>query len=1455
VKLHLRVALPNGADTEVLIDADEAASVGDLTSQLNRILGRTQDDGLWIEGSRLSDQARLSETALRQGVVIALEESTQATPQAQAVGWQLHFVSGPDAGTIISLPVGSHEMGRMVGAYSASDKAMSRRHAVLEVGSSSATICDLGSANGTTVDGASAPVQGQGDPLRVSPGQIIAMGDSLLTISEAIPADAPVSPSPDGTLQYTRPPRLRPHSLKKSIVIPKSPVARKNRRIPLAAVLAPLGFGLVMALVEQPIFLLFALASPVMMIGNIIGDRRGNAKDHREAQKTYEDKLATATKQLEEALVLETSQRRAEFPDPATSYLIATLPGKRIWERRRTDPDFLSLRLGSADLPSQVEVEAGRGSDESESIETGPRTLYSVPAVIDLRECGVLGITGPPDIVDAEVRWWCSQLALMHPPRDLSMTLLTSNKRSTWSWFRWLPHAGPQDPDGAVASIGNDPDSVGRRVAELGALVRARREATAESRSDRSMFPAHVVVLDESRQMKTIQGLSQVLKDGPDVGVFAICLAEEDRFLPEECHAVVSIDSKSPAYLTARMSGHGEVRMILADQVSERYTDALARSLASLRDASKDEGEVPLPDSARLLDVLGIEPPTVDAVRTQWMLGTRTTKASLGVGSDGVFSLDLRTDGPHALVAGTTGAGKSELLQSLIASLAFVNRPDALNFVLVDYKGGSAFKDCVKLPHSVGMVTDLDTHLVERAIISLSAELKRREHMLATAGDGAKDIEDYLELLDRGVVTEPMPRLVLVIDEFASMARELPDFVTGLVNIAQRGRSLGIHLILATQRPSGVVSPEIRANTNLRISLRVTDTADSLDVIDAPDAARISKSTPGRGYARLGHGALAPFQAGRIGGRRPGVVPEHIPPPFVAELGWGQIGYPPPAPTSTSREAAVESTDLGELVSAICQAATDEGFTEQRRPWLGALPEKLLLDDLLPISQIDASQQIVFGLEDLPALQAQRPATFDLRGGHLLVIGSPRSGRSQFLRTIAGAAAKSFSPNDLHIYGLDCGNGALVPLTSLPHCGAVVSRSQGERAQRLLGRMAKEIARRQNLLSGLGVADISEQRRSAAPGERLPHIILLLDRWEGFISAFAELDGGQPLETMLNILREGGSVGIHAIVAGDRSLASGRVGSLCDNKLALRLADKGDYTYVGLNPRQLPDEILPGRGISVENVTEVQIALLADDESGQAQAAALSSIGEDAKAQSADTWTIRPFRVDDLPAHVSFQEAWEMESHDEAGLFALAGIGGDELAARGPNLLANPTFVVAGPGRSGRSTALMSIAQSLLLQKSELIIAAARVSPLRSLQGTPGVRSVISDSKTTVEEWTELLGIESDQRLVVLFDDGEDFRESPAGELFRQIMQGSSSLATGLVIGGTIGAVCSGLSGWQVDAKKARQGLLLSPQNNNEGDLIGARLSRSAVTGTVQPGRGLLHLGDGQVMVVAVPIA
>jgi S-DNA-T family DNA segregation ATPase FtsK/SpoIIIE len=1449
----MRIQVSIGRDdgpVDVAVDVDDDVPAGQVAAALGSATG-VRAEGLFVAGSRVADDQPVGESALVDGSLVHLGAAGAAgtRPVPPARGWQLRAVGGPGSGLVAELPVGTHELGRS-SPLGFGDPSMSRRHAALRVTPDGATLADLGSANGTLLEGV--PVTGEEVP--VVPGQVFQLGDTQLVIAPAPGSDAAVEPAAPGTRAFVRAPRLLPSQRVVRVQLPEEPRTREPRRFPLVMVLAPLAIGIVMALVTRsPLYLLFAVASPLMMVSNTVADRRHSAREDRRAREEYEQQLAVADRRVTEALAEETARRRSGNPDAATVLLTAVLPLKRLWERRRTDPDALDLRLGAAHLPADVTVTSRAGTE----VPGGERTVWAVPAVVGLREAGVLGLAGPAEPLAGLLRWAVLQLAVHHPPRDLALTLLAPRGRSDWNWVRWLPHARPGDGEGAVALVGNDPETVAARVAELTALVKARRDAAsaAGGRVEAASFPAHVLVVHGFRALRTTPGLAQVLADGPAFGVYAICADEEERFLPEACGATGVFSAEDEALLEVRRSGADPVAGVLAEAVAAELAEAAARALAPLRDVSLEDDEAVLPDSVRLLDVLGMEPPGVDGVRARWQLEGRSTRVVVGAGLDGPFTLDLRTDGPHGLIAGTTGAGKSELLQTMIASLAVANRPDALNLVLVDYKGGSAFKDCVALPHTVGMVTDLDAHLVQRALTSLGAELRFREHWLADAG--VKDIDDLLELQAREPGRTPMPRLLIVIDEFASMARELPDFVTGLVSIAQRGRSLGIHLLLATQRPSGVVSPEIRANTNLRISLRVTDGADSSDVLDASDAARIPKSAPGRGFARLGHGALVPFQAGRVGGRRPGQGAVAAPVPFVTPLGWHQVGHPAPQrPAAVARRSDVEITDLSVLVEAVRGAAVAEGLPPQRSPWLDALPATLLAGDL-EVPAGDRPTALPFGLQDLPARQQRRAAAFDpASDGHLLVIGAPRSGRSQLLRTLAGAVGERCGTSDVHLYGLDCGNGALLPLTDLPQCGAVVTRTQTERAVRLLDRLARETERRQQLLADGGFADVTEQRRASPAEERLPYLVLLLDRWEGYVPTLGEVDGGRLTDVLMALMREGASVGISLVITGDRSLGTSRLAALTDNKLVLRLADRGDYSLVGLSSRTVPETIPPGRGRTVDGAVETQVALLVADESGQGQAAALASIGEAAQVRDALVPRAqRPFRVDVLPTRLSFADAWGLRPAEAGPQFALVGVGGDELTGVGPDLSGGggPAFVVAGPGRSGKSTALTVMAESLLRAGTAVLIGAPKASPLRALAGRPGVLAVVEEASAPADRWRELLAVEGP--VVVLLDDGDVLRDCPAAEVFRDVVKGAAGPGRALVLAGNADSICTGLSGWQVEAKRSRQGLLLSPQGSTDGDLVGVRLPRSLVGQPVQPGRGLLHLGDSALLTVAVPAA
>ncbi|WP_369042002.1 FtsK/SpoIIIE domain-containing protein [Streptomyces sp. Midd1] len=1543
MRLTLTVVDPlGGATADVVLDADPESSVGDIAKELAEHVGYGGGAQIiplghhqgaagggapvaYVDGYPVDPGATIGTSPLREGAVVSLHDPAGCLPGEPTGLVELRVAGGPAAGAVHRLGIGRYDIGSGPASYiRIGDPELASRALTLSVATDGTCRLDV---HGETAGAGEKPSAGGAEdgadrkdgvlldgelfasldddawPL----GAQVAVGNTLLQLDRYAPPNAALKWSEDGAgLDYNRPPRLHPPERETKFRLPSPVRDYEARPLPWLMALTPLVSAVVMVMVfGRWYYMIMALLSPLIMLGNYFMDKKQGRKSHAKQVKEYKEHKERIENDAQEALVAERLDRRQAIPDPATVLSLGTGPRTRLWERRRTDADHLLLRVGTGQMPSEVVLDDPERDEHKRQVTW---TIEDAPVSLPLAERGVVGIAGPGDSAQALGRWAVAQAAVLHSPLDVQFYVLTENSgRDSWDWVRWLPHSRPAGAQDANVLIGTDAETVGARIGELTQLLDARQKA-ARANGNKASFsdPDIVVVWDGSRRLRSMPGVVRLLREGPAMSMYALCLDAEERFLPGECQAIVIAEPKPEEHASARQpsrtaptapaapggfpsfhawhaaepddsaagagkplelrlrvqqTGIARVKDVRPDFVSSAWCGRLARALSPLRDISGETEDSALPGASRLLDVLQLEPPTSDAITARWRMGGQSTTAVIGESYDGPFGIDMRRDGPHGLIAGTTGSGKSELLQTIVASLAVANTPENMTFVLVDYKGGSAFKDCVKLPHTVGMVTDLDAHLVERALESLGAELKRREHILAAAD--AKDIEDYQDLVRRDPSHASVPRLLIVIDEFASMVRDLPDFVTGLVNIAQRGRSLGIHLLLATQRPSGVVSPEIRANTNLRIALRVTDGGESSDVIDSPEAGHISKSTPGRAYVRLGHASLVPFQSGRVGGRRPGAADPAALAPWAGPLDWADLGRAALVKPKAEQREEEEITDLKVLVDAVRDANRVLGIPQQHSPWLPALSETLLLDEV-PVPAFAGGPgklaPAAYGVEDLPADQARRPVVVDFASfGHLLIGGAPRSGRSQILRTIAGSLARTHSAADVHLYGIDCGNGALNALTRLPHCGAVVGRNQTERVVRLIARLKGELTRRQDLLADAGFADIGEQRAAVPEGERLPHIVVLLDRWEGWLPTLGEYDHGDLTDQLTAMMREGASVGLHMVMTGDRQILSTRIGSLTEDKYGLRLADRSDFSLIGINARKIPEEIPPGRGYRNEHGTETQFALLTEDATGQGQAAALSAIGEAAAARDAELpRDRRPFRVDVLPTRITFADAWEMRDPDasRSRLWGLAGIGGDDIMGFGPDLSQGvPTFVIAGPAKSGRSTTLMNMARSYLAQGVRLVVAAPRPSPLRELDGEEGVLKVFDEDDIEGDDLREAIDSASrEEPIVVLVDDGEVLEDCDAETVFKRIVQRGAERGLGLVIAGDEEDVCSGFSGWQVEMKKGRRGILLSPQDSSAGELIGIRTNRSMVGGPVAPGKGLLHLGDGEPLTVTTPM-
>jgi S-DNA-T family DNA segregation ATPase FtsK/SpoIIIE len=1359
----------------------------------------------------------------------------------------VRFRSGPLAGQIVPMPGDRLSIGRAEdNDLQLPDPSVSRQHAVITRSADQLSILPAENAAAIRVNGVVIGAEGVG----VTAEDLIELGASVLSVGDFVHAPADVWRDAAGDLAFNRPSRIQPAATGNRVNLPgPKPEPQEKAPLPWAMAVAPIGVAGAMAVVTgQPTMLMMAALSPVMVFANYRTQSKSSKKRGANELEKWRDSVQRCTQQLSDITIAERRGAWRVLPDPATVREICTRRDNRLWERRRTDPDALALRLGVAELPVPVKLDGQFANPDAK-----PPVMSPVPVAIDLTSARVLGIAGRQAEAQALGRWTLLQLAALRSPLDLRLVVLCEKSAArAWEWIRWLPHARIDAPNAPVSMIGNTEETRLARVRELAKEVESRLAVLAENRE--AQFEEQLVVLlDGARQYRTIAGMATILRDGPSVGVFAICLDSDRSRLPEEVTAELVVDQADPSLGLLEVAGIGSFNRLLLDTVSPEIAEECARTMAPIRHVGGDGDQNVLPTAVRFVDQLGVDLDDPEWVAARWTLAGRSTRAIVGAGVDGDFSVDLKADGPHGLVAGTTGAGKSEFLQTLVVSLAINNRPDSLNFVLVDYKGASAFADCERLPHTVGMVTNLDNRETERALESLDAELKRRELVLKELG--AKDVDDAWDRDARYSAANGLARLVIVIDEFAELVHELPDFVTGLIRIARVGRSLGVHLILATQRPAGLVSAEMQANVGLRVGLRMVDKADSTEVLGSPESAFISQSTPGRGYVRRGPGnAPSGFQTARVAGRRPGAHALTSRKPVFKSVPWHQLGEPLELKRASTGGDDPTATDLHALVEVIGAAAQRLGVPSNASPWLPALPPLITLESMRT-SHPDSAGALL-GLRDIPSQQAQTPLTYRLEDGeHVLVAGSARSGRSSFLRSLIAELCSQYSPDDLHLYAIDFGNGALLPARDLPHCGAVVTSTESARFVRLLGRLTDELTRRQLILSSDGFGDINEQRSAnAGSTDALPYILLTLDRWEGVLSSFGIEQLQQVRDRVVTILREGPAVGVRFVVAGDQALLTDRIANFIETRYLLRLADRDDYRLANIRPSTLPEAIPPGRAYYGDPTNEAQFAVISEDVSGQAQAAALRATVADIRQKYAANHSIRPFRLDVMPNVIALSRAMELPTAAELApvdeFNILVGVGGDTLSQYRQDFTGGTGFLIAGQRRSGRSTALATAAITLHAQGIPVLVVAPKPSPVSVAAESLAIK-LVTGLDTAAAEFVTGWAKEH-PRCAVLVDDAETVHGSDLDSALIDIARDRQPGRFALLVAAGIDDLNTLLRGVAVEAKRQKQGVLLSPSSSLDGNALGAGIPRDLL-GRANPGRGLL-LVDEQWRPVQLPI-
>ncbi|WP_338748250.1 FtsK/SpoIIIE domain-containing protein [Janibacter alittae] len=1362
-----------GAERPVEVRAESDDTAVDLLEAL----GFGPETVIHVDGAKVPPQAPIGLPPLLDGSVLVLGHDEPVTRPTGRAPLRLTTTTGPDGGRMLSLTPGRHVVGRgEMASFRLADDTLSREHLAVSVDRDGVLVHELDATNATHVDDEAVPDQG----VRARVGSRVHAGSTTFALEAPRSRPCRRRPSGSGTIVVNPTPHLPSAHRPARITIPQEPSSPARRRIPWVMVLLPLPFAALLAVFFGPRMLLFGLLTPVLAIGSTLSDRSSARRDHRDALAKWECERARTGEQLTSALARERRQRLRSAPNATALLDAARGDSTRLWERRSGHREHLDLRLGTGPLPARLEVDRGHGEKDHPVLE-------DVPLVVDLEEACVLGVAGGRGERDRIARHLLGQLTVLHSHHDVQISVVASAE-GWWSPFRSLVHLREHDDVPWSNRTTTDEDDALTLFAGHAATVRERARQRSGAGTEAARPTALVLVIDDVDRWRGDPNLRTVLEHGRANRVLVVALADTVERLPHECGALVRLDGHRIALQVAgTQAAHGVV-----DGVGPAWAHRVAAALAPLRDATPDDSGAGLPEATRLIDLLDIDPDDREAIRTAWSGGSTDLDVVVGLGPDGEFRIDLRRDGPHALVAGTTGSGKSEFLQSWVASLAARSSPDEITFVLVDYKGGAAFAECAHLPHTVGVLTDLEPAQAERALTSLDAELTRRERILAASG--ATDVDDH-----RG---SPLPRLMIVIDEFRMLAEEQPEAMAHLMRIAAVGRSLGVHLVLATQRPGGIVSADIKANVNLRISLRVRDRADSDDVLGVPDAVDLPESAPGRALARTGGSPARSFQTGRVAGHEapgPGAVLVRDP------------GSPWPA---TSRRTDVGPTDLQRLAATLTSVAGDLGIAQPHRPWLPPLAQALAVEEL-PVPHGD-DHGAPFALVDRPEHQEQVALTWSPAGGHWMVVGGPGTGRTTSIAAIVTAAGRRWGPGRLQVQVIGDGSSLLGGLARLPHVGSVVDGEDRPLTRRFLTRLEDDVAQRRARLrtSGHSTLDAWWAAYEADPvGDAPPpHLLLAVDGWGRVTQPRGGADLGETAELLEALLRDGMAAGVCGVITGGRELLSGRISSLVTSRIVLHLPDRGDASLAGLTPAETSGPRIPGRGRFQPNGHLVQVAQPSDE----------SSTGTGRAFPGHEH--PRAWRVEPLPEEVAVDRLPEPTT--EQIPLGLGGSGIEPVTWRVPGAR---RLLVCGPPGSGRTSTLVTVAgQALSTGRPVVLIGEG------DLTGHPDLAGAEVCAPDGREHLIALRRRHPD--LVVVIDDADRVEDDPVADVLKEILRRVDSDRGLVVVSTATQTAATRVRGLIAELARARTGILLQPTTRSDGDALGLRVPPLQRI----PGRGYL---------------
>lgn len=1042
--------------------------------------------------------------------------------------------------------------------------------------------------NGKLVD--SNTILANGDVLQWAFMEMKLLQKDLIEVTAAVPyttklpiIDIPASEILQMYPDYRRTPRMiydLPDD-KVSLTFPTQETEASGRGL-LLIIAPPLVMLVVMALVAiyipRGIFVIISITMFLtVLVTSTVQYFRDKKKDKRNAEKrlrVYTVYLENMREQLYELSEKQKKVLTYHFPSFEEMKQMTEDLSSRIWERTLESYDFLEFRLGTGNVKASYEVKLSSGDlanreiddllEQAQRMEKVYKEIPDAPITTKLSE-GILGLTGKETVIKRELQQIIGQLAFSQSYHDTRFIYIFNHEEyAEMEWMKWLPHF--KLPHMHARGLIHNEETRDQLLSSLYEII---RERDTDVQKGKTIFAPHLVFFVADYSLLAEHVILEYLESQhtKDLGISVVFAESAQERMTENVHTLIRYVNEREGDILIEAGKAVDIPFYL-DEFDASTNERFTRMLRTLNHQVGIKNSIP--NSVGFLEMFGVKDVEDVPIARNWTLNESAKSLAVPIGFKGknelvALNLHEKAHGPHGLLAGTTGSGKSEFLQTYILSLAVHYHPHEVAFLLIDYKGGGMAQPFKHIPHLLGTITNIEgsKNFSMRALASINSELKRRQRLFDQYV--VSHIDDYTTLYKEGKAMEPLPHLFLISDEFAELKREEPDFIRELVSTARIGRSLGVHLILATQKPGGIIDEQIWSNARFRVALKVQDASDSKEILKNGDAATITVT--GRGYLQVGNNEVYElFQSAWSGAPyKEEVLEGEDDVALITDLGL----YPLSGIATNVKKKSSGLTEMEAVTAKIAKITSDLGIQKVASPWLEPLP--LRLEKQQEVTTIQPG--IPVGMIDEPEKQSQSSIAYNwTKDGNLGVFGSSGYGKSYTLLTTILGLAENLSPEEANFYLLDYGNGSLLPLRQLPHTADYFTIDEELKREKLVKLMKEEITKRKVTFQQSEVSNIHMYNNLST--EKLPLLYIAVDNYDIVREEMEELEA-----QLIQFGRDGQSLGIYLFVAATRVQSVRQ--SLMNNlktKIVHYLMDATEsFTVIGRVPFDL--EPFPGRAI------------------------------------------------------------------------------------------------------------------------------------------------------------------------------------------------------------------------------------------------------------------------------------